>query len=78
MENADAGSSEEPHDTGAAKGNTALKKAEERLSELEQELKETEDLFNSRLVASVSEHARAHQSLDSQRLLEREQIENLE
>jgi hypothetical protein len=56
----------------------ASKDAEERVASLERKLKETEELFNSRLEASISEHARAEESVDSQRLLDREKLEKLE
>ena len=52
--------------------------AEEQTVSLERKLKETEELFSSRLEASISEHNRTKESLDSQRLLERERLEKLE
>ena len=58
--------------------NAALEKAKDRISDLELNLKEMEELFNSRLEASISEHVRTQESLDSQRLVEREQFEKLE
>lgn len=56
----------------------ARKASEERVAELERKFKETEEHFNSRLEAAISDQARAQESLDSQRLLERERMEKLE
>lgn len=56
----------------------ARQTAESRCASAEKKLTETEDLFNARLEASMSEREQINESLKSEKLMDHERIERLE